>query len=90
MCGILFCKLTAAALAIATCHRSLASEYSFRLYLNMITFAGKATARTHVSQYVVNKATKYEKSSGLEEVVDRSVAVKLASPALLGTATLMN
>ena len=53
-------------------------------------FAGKATARTHVSQYVVNKATKYEKSSGLEEVVDRSVAVKLASPALLGTVKLMN
>ena len=56
----------------------------------MIMFAGKATARTHVSQYVVNKATKYEKSSGLEEVVDRSVAVKLASPALLGTVKLMN
>ncbi|XP_067933655.1 BCAS3 microtubule associated cell migration factor-like isoform X2 [Watersipora subatra] len=46
-------------------------------------YGGKATARTHVNQYVVNKATKYEKSSGLEEVIEPAVVDKLSSPTLI-------
>lgn len=54
-------------------------------YIYMYFIEGKPTARTHIGQYVANKATKYEKSSGLEESTDSCVMDKLSSLNHIGT-----